>query len=79
MRAPNERTPGKVGTDSRALMKADSAILDNDFERLKLRFDTRRITLDWLPSGELIVHQGQWCRVLPSLSAAHQFARLIGV
>jgi hypothetical protein len=52
---------------------------DDNFDRLKRRYETRRITLAWLPSGELLAHQGQWCKVLPDMEAAHKFARVIGV
>jgi hypothetical protein len=76
--APNVRTASGGWPDAEET-KTDSGSVAADFERLKWRFDTRRITLAWLPSGELVVHQGSWVRVLPDLAAAHHFARLCRV
>lgn len=78
MNGPPGKEEARIAIERSGLSKANADSLC-DFERLQGRFDTRRITLARLPSGEFLAHQGSWCRVLSNIEAAHSFARLVGV
>jgi hypothetical protein len=85
MRAPDERTPGKVGTDSRAHREADSSVnvvdgfdADKVFATQRARLALRGIALQQLSTGEYLAHSWSMHRILADASRVEDFCRLVG-
>ncbi len=84
MTTPDVRTPGEVGTDSRALREADAAILDDAAQidkrqaTLQARLALRAVVLQRLPGGEYLAHSRGAFTTLADLQAVEQFAGKVG-
>ena len=72
---PDVRTPGEVGTDSRALREEDERSVAKAFSSLQARFALRGFTVQQLTAGGYLVARWNLSRVVPSLSALGAFAQ----
>jgi hypothetical protein len=74
---PNERTPGEVGTSSRALEEVDEASVAKVFAHWQARFALQGFTLRSLPDGRFSVGRWNLEKVL-HFAEVESFAQQVG-